>query len=322
MKTLFLLSLLHVVIFSADAQSAGNGVFTESDIVLHSATGDIYGSLVVPVNQKSSPVVLIVAGSGATDRDCNSPAGLQTDAYKMLAHGFAENGISSLRFDKRGVARSNEALTSEYELRFEDYVNDVVYWIALLENDKRFSSIHILGHSEGSLIGMIAANKVAVDGFISIAGAGKSADKILEEQLKTKLPAQLLAESDNILDSLRVGKTVSKVSPLLMALYRPNVQPYMISWIKYDPADEIGRLKIPILIIQGTTDLQVGVADADLLAKANPSATLLVLNNMNHVLKESESDIMKNMETYRNPALPLKDGLVKGIVDFVSVNNK
>ncbi|EFK97688.1 protein containing alpha/beta hydrolase fold [sediment metagenome] len=238
----------------------------------------------------------------------------------MLSEGFAKNGISTLRFDKRGIGKSNPAMTSESELRFETYVNDVVAWISLLRSDNRFSKIIIAGHSEGSLTGMLAAQQSKAESFISIAGVGKSADKILQDQLKNKLPANLLDESNKIIDSLKMGKTVSNVNPALFALYRPGVQPYMISWIKYDPSKEIGKLNIPVLIIQGTTDLQVSVENARLLSAAKPDAELLIIENMNHVLKESDNDIQKNMATYRNLDLPLQTGLIDNMVSFIKSN--
>jgi alpha-beta hydrolase superfamily lysophospholipase len=248
--------------------------------------------------------------------------GIQTNAYKMLAEGFAKNKISTLRYDKRGIGKSKAAMTSESDLRFETYVNDVVDWILLLKQDKRFSGVALLGHSEGSLLGMIAAEKCEVSGFISIAGVGKPADKLIEEQLKGKLTPNLVAESNRILDSLRNGKTVSNVDPNLMTLYRPSVQPYMISWIKYDPSKEIARLKIPVLIIQGTNDLQVTVDDAKMLSAAKPDAKLLIIENMNHVLKESDADVQKNIATYKDPNLPLISGLVDDIVNFMANNVK
>jgi hypothetical protein len=310
------LNILSICLF---AEVKKDSVFSESEVILKTSTGEIYGTLAIPNNVKTSPVVLIIAGSGPTDRDGNSPImGLQTNAYKMLSEGLAKKGISSVRFDKRGISKSKLAMTSESDVRFETFINDVVAWIALLKSDNRFSKIYILGHSEGSLIGMIAAEQTNTSGFISIAGAGKSADKILQEQLKTKLPPLLLDESNKILDSLKIGKTVSNVNPSLVSLYRPSVQPYMISWIKYDPAKEIGKLKIPVLIIQGTTDLQVTIDDSKLLSAANTNAKLLIIENMNHTLKESDSDIQKNMATYNNPDLPLKEGLTDDIVNFIN----
>jgi pimeloyl-ACP methyl ester carboxylesterase len=317
MKIITCITALHFVILGLFAQTNADSVYSESEIILKTSTGNIYGTITVSNSSKTSPIVLIIPGSGPTDRNCNSTLGIQTNAYKMLSENLAQNGISTLRFDKRGIGKSMSAMTSESELRFETYINDVIAWIKLLESDKRFSSIIILGHSEGSLIGMIASARTNVAGFISVSGVGKSADKVLQEQLKTKLPPQLLNESNKILDSLKNGKTVSNVNPSLVALYRPSVQPYMISWIKYDPAKEIGKLKMPVLIIHGTTDLQVTVNDSKLLSAANPNAKLLIIENMNHVLKESDSDIQKNMATYKDSNLPLKTGLISDIVDFI-----
>ena len=314
-----ILTIIALCLLSAglSAQDRIDSVFSESEIVLETSTGQIFGTLVVPGNVKISPVVLIIAGSGPTDRNCNSPMGMQTNAYKMLSENLAKSGIASLRFDKRGIAGSRPAMTAESDLRFETYINDVNEWISLLKSDKRFSSIIILGHSEGSLIGMVAAGQSGIKGLISISGAGRPADIILKEQLESKLPPQLMDESNKILDSLKAGKTVSKVNLVLASLYRPSVQPYMISWLRYDPAKEISKLKIPVLIIQGSTDLQVPVADARLLSAAKPDAKLLIIENMNHVLKESDSDPQKNMVTYNNPALPLKSGLIEEIVSFI-----
>jgi pimeloyl-ACP methyl ester carboxylesterase len=236
----------------------------------------------------------------------------------MLAESFAGNGISTLRFDKRGIAKSKSAMTSESDLRFDTYINDALEWINLLQKDKRFSKIIVLGHSEGSLIGIVAAEQsAAVSGLISVAGAGSPIDTILHSQLKTQLSPQLLDESVKILDTLRQGKTVSKMNPVLLSLFRPSVQPYMISWIKYDPAAEIKKLRIPVLIIQGSTDIQVSIKDARLLSAAKPDAKLLIIDNMNHIMKQAEADRQNNIATYSNPELPLKQGLVEELVSFI-----
>jgi len=208
-------------------------------------------------------------------------------------------------------------MTIENSLTVDTYIGDAVGWINLLKSDVRFSKVIVLGHSEGSLIGIVASEKAPVSAFISIAGPGRSIDKILQEQLKTKLTPQLMVESNKILDSLRAGKTVAVVNQDLMSLFRPSVQPYMISWIKYDPSKEISRLKIPVLIIQGTTDIQVSTGDAKLLKASNPGATLKIIENMNHVMKECDSNMQTNMATYMDPELPLKSGLVDQIVKFI-----
>jgi len=314
MKTTLIIAFSILVFTGLKAQEV---TFTSSEMILKTASGDISGTLTVTTTVGTSPLVLFIAGSGPTDRDCNSVMGINTNAYKLLAEELAAKGISSLRFDKRGIAKSQSAMVSESELRFETYIDDVKSWISQLKQDKRFSKIFILGHSEGSLIGMVAAGQSVVDGFISIAGVGRTADKVIKEQLTGKLPPEMEAESDKILSSLINGQTVAEVNPNLNMLYRPSVQPYMISWFKYDPAIELPKLQIPVLIIQGTTDIQVSVNDAQILAKAKPEAKFLLFPNMNHIMKESGADVQENMGTYMNPKLPLKEGLVDSISNFI-----
>ena len=185
-----------------------------------------------------------------------------------------------------------------------------------LSKDSRFSEIIILGHSEGSLIGMIAAQNSEVDKFISLAGVGTPAGEIIREQLKPQ-PPFVLEQSLPILEKLEKGETVAEVPPMLFSLFRPSVQPYLISWFRYDPRQELAKLNKPVLIIQGTTDLQVGVADAEKLANATKRAELRILEGMNHILKEAESDRTKNIATYSMADLPLKTDLVKSVIEFI-----
>jgi pimeloyl-ACP methyl ester carboxylesterase len=316
-------TLLYVLVFlislplNSEARVKKIHTFTETEFILKTQSGDLSGTFCIPDKVKKSPIVLIIAGSGPTDRDGNSPLGIKAGTYKLLAEGLARNGISSCRFDKRGIGKSQSAAKSESELRFETYINDVVDLVSFLKKDKRFSDIIILGHSEGSLIGIAAANLTDVSKVISIAGAGRPIYTVLREQLQSQLPEQLLQESDRISDSLRAGKTVKQINPLLLSLYRPSVQPYMISWFKYDPAIEIKKLKIPVLIIQGATDLQTTVEDAKLLSAAKTDARLLIIDNMNHILKEADIERQKNLATYSDPNLPLKEGLTEKITDFI-----
>ncbi len=311
------LAVVFAVVFhlTSMANTAGDTTFTETTFVLHTASGDITGTLTVPDSAGSKiPVALIIAGSGPTDRNGNNPM-MKNESLKLLAYGLAANNIASLRFDKRGLGESRAAFTSEADLRFEDYINDARGWIDTLKKDARFSKVVVAGHSEGSLIGMIAALQRA-DGFISIAGAGRSADKILKEQLASQ-PAVVRDSSYPIIDSLVQGKTVQKVPKMLFALFRPSVQPYMISWFHYDPQTEIKKLTIPVLILQGTNDLQVTVEDANLLAKSNTKAQLALIKNMNHILRIVEGDRKENLATYITSGNPISEELVTTIATFV-----
>lgn len=315
-KISFLLVLLGFVAQSY-SQTDSSIEYFESDIILKTPTGDILGTLTIPEGVKKCPIVIIIAGSGPTDRDGNSIAGVEANSYKMISEGLAGKGIASLRFDKRGIAASKKAMTGEQDLVFETYIDDVVFWIQMIQKDSRFKGVYVLGHSEGSLIGIIASQRENINGYISVSGIGDSADKTLKEQLKDKLPIYLLVASNRILDSLKAGKTVEKVDQSLMSLYRPSIQPYLISWFKYDPSIEIGKLNIPILILQGTTDIQVTPKDAQKLWEGNQKAKLVIIEQMNHVLKESPMETKANMETYKNPTVPLKKELLEEIIRFI-----
>ena len=287
----------------------------EEEITLKTKTGDIKGSLLVPSNSEKVSVVLIISGSGPTDRNGNNP-NMTNNSLMMLANELKKNGIASLRFDKRGIGESTSSGMQESDLRFENYVNDVKGWVDLLKESNKFSKIIVLGHSEGSLIGMIASQKAEVEKFISVAGAGNSAGDIIREQLKAQ-PAVVLNQSLPIIEKLENGEREENVPQMLYALFRPSVQPYMISWFKYDPQIEIAKLNKPVLIVQGTTDIQVSVLDADKLASANNKAQKQIIEGMNHILKEAEMDRLKNIQTYSMPDLPLKKPLIEIIVKFI-----
>ena len=290
---------------------------TETPVTQKTLSGNISGTLTMPKNAHGPiPVVLIIAGSGPTDRDGNSPKlGLNGYTYKLLANALGDHGIASLRYDKRLVGKS-VSKTKEKELRFEDYSDDAIALVNMLHDDNRFSKIIVLGHSEGSLVGMLASADQPVNAFISVAGAGDRADIILTEQMKSQ-PQYIANGFKTIMDSLKRGKFTDVVDPALYPIARPSVQPYLLSWMMHDPAREIKKLKIPVLIIQGTTDLQVGVADAEKLKKADKNAVLDIIPGMNHVLKAAPVDRDKNLATYRDPDLPLKPELVTAIVSFI-----
>lgn len=317
MKTISCFISITFLLLSLSLRSQSNTKFTRSEIILETSSGALYGSLVIPDDLQSSPLVIIIPGSGPTDRNGNNNMGIQTNAYKMLAENFGNNGISTLRFDKRGIAQSKSAAKSESELRFDTYIDDLVDWISLVKKDNRFSEIILLGHSEGSLIGIIAAQKTEIDAFISLAGSGQSIDKTLKEQLVKQFPLPINEESNRIIDSLKKGKLVKNIDPNFRLLYRESVQPYLISWMKYDPVNEIIKLKMPVFIIQGLTDLQVTENDARKLNAAKPDSKLLLISKMNHVLKDSEADQMSNMATYRNPELPLNTELTDALIRFI-----
>ncbi|MDT7809085.1 MAG: uncharacterized protein QOJ70_2898 [Acidobacteriota bacterium] len=289
-------------------------------VVLETATGKLYGTIELPAQARAPyPVVLIISGSGPTDRNGNSaviPGA--NNSLKYLAEGLAAAGIASLRYDKRGVAESVMAAKAESDLRFDNYIEDAVQWGQMLRADRRFSRLVVAGHSEGSLIGMVAAQRLGADGYVSMAGAGRRADVVVLEQLKPQTSPELYAQSEAVFKSLVEGKTVADFPTQLTVLFRPSVQPYIISWLKYDPAKEVAKLAVPILIVQGTHDAQVSVEDAKLLAQAKPSARLLLVEGMSHVLKDAPADPKQQAAAYTDPSIPIAPKFLAEVVAFVN----
>lgn len=288
----------------------------EKPIVLETATGKIFGTVTLPEAPGNIPVVLFIAGSGPTDRNGNNPLGVKSNTILQLAQALAKAGIASVRYDKRGIAESHAAMQVPADLKFEDYVNDAKAWLALLKKDPGFSSITVAGHSEGALIGMMAANGNA-NRFISIAGAGYPADEILKTQLKRKVNAVHFETFSNAIDSLKSGHLLKYTPEGFVSLLHPSVQPYLISLFKYDPRIELKKLKIPVLLLQGTKDLQISVADAEQLKSAHTKSELIIINNMNHVLKAISDGTEENIKSYSNPDLPIDTILIKSMTDFI-----
>ena len=276
--------------------------------------GRLYGTLMKPGGVARVPLAILVPGSGPTDRDGNNPM-MKNNTLRILADSLLSHGIASLRFDKRGIGESAKAAGSEEELRFETYVHDLVAWIRWSRDSAGFDSIFLLGHSEGALIALLAAGQAKVSGYVSMAGPGRPAGQLIREQIDRQAP--LLAEPvGSIIDSLESGWLVKSVHPMLFSLFRPSVQPYLISWFRYDPVVEIRKLSIPVLVVQGTTDIQVDVEDARLLAEAKGIHPVLI-DNMNHIFRQAPADRNQNIQTYYESDTPVMSALVIELVRFI-----
>ncbi|MBS1534323.1 MAG: alpha/beta hydrolase [Bacteroidetes bacterium] len=264
---------------------------------------------------KNTDLAIIIAGSGPTDRNGNQ-TGLENNSLKYLAQSLAQNQIAAYTFDKRIITQMAQGTLSEKDLSFEDFITDVKAIAQYFKAQKKYRKIILIGHSEGSLIGMVAAQTQA-DAYVSIAGPGRPIDEVLIEQIQKQAPS-MTAEVKEDLEILKKGQTFELKNPAMGILFRESVQPYMISWLKYDPRKEIQKLKIPVLLINGSRDIQVPASDAALLKTAKPDAQLKIIDNMNHVFKKiTTDDMMANATLSSQPQVPIMPELTLAINEFI-----
>ena len=283
---------------------------------LKTGTGTLHATLDLPATPGPWPVVLMHAGSGPTNRDGNGPL-TRTDNLKMVGRALAAEGFAVVRIDKRGMGASAKALAKEEDVRIDTYAADVVAWAALLRKDPRFTKLGYIGHSEGALIGLVAAKEAKFDAYVSLCGPGRPLQEVLREQLKKGLSDELYKQSDAVITELEAGRIVKDSPPALAALFRPSVQPFLISVFKRDSAKLAAGLGVPLLVVSGSTDIQVSAADAKRLGEMT-KAQVVTVEGMNHVLKAVKgTERAEQLPSYADPALPLHPKLVPALVGFL-----
>lgn len=300
------------------AMLASQMVMAQEDTIrLPFSHGVLEGSLRVAGEPAAGrPLVIFVAGSGPTDRNGNQPQG-GAATLKLLADSLAQRGVSTFRYDKRNIGRSVFDSIREEDLRFDTLVSDLGLWIGHFEDDDRFDRIILAGHSEGALVATLAADRYpGVDGLVTLAGAGRTADTLIMIQLERQ-PPFIREAADSLFRLIRAGQPAES-PPFLMALFRPSVQPYLRSWMMYDPAEWVARLEMPVLVVQGGQDLQVFAEDADRLAGSARDGTRLDIQDMNHILK-AVSDQDDNIRSYTDAERPLHPLLISGLMEWIQL---
>lgn len=287
-------------------------------VVVQSGPVALHGTLLTP-DGPTRAAALILPGSGPTDRDGNNAMGLVPASYRLLAEGLADRGIATVRIDKRGIGESVVPDFNEADLTFDDYVADARDWAAEAVARTGQPCVWLIGHSEGALVALAAVRDGNDDvcGLILLSGAGRPAGRVLEEQLGPQLPEPLRTQAFHAIAELEAGRLVPDAPAALAALFRPSVQPYLISWLALDPAALAAAYDGPVLIGQGETDIQTSVVDARAMAEAQPRARLIVWPGVNHLLKLAPSDRAANIATYSNPDLPLAPGVVEDVAGFI-----
>lgn len=308
---------LSLTLFTGLLSGVAQATVLQRPISLDTGSGELFGTLLLPKSDTPVPVVLIISGSGPTDRDGNNPDGGRNDSLKRLAWVLARHNIASVRYDKRGVAASLAATPDERNLSVEAYVADAVAWSHKLAADPRLGPLILLGHSEGALIASLAAPQANAAAVISLSGSARPIDQVLRQQLSNRLPPPLMLRSNELLDSLKAGRPDDNVPAQLLVIFRPSVQPYLISLFRQDPARAFAALKMPALIIQGSNDIQVSVDDARQLKAAKPDAELALIEGMNHVMRIVPNDVKRQLASYKDPNLPLAAELGTRILRFI-----
>jgi pimeloyl-ACP methyl ester carboxylesterase len=313
-------SLLYIIpLLMASIQAHGETV--ETYVEAAGPAGPLKGVMLSP-GAPPGPVALIIPGSGPTDRDGNSPLGIRASTYKLLAQDLAARGMTTVRIDKRGMFASAAATPDANAVTIADYVNDVNSWVAALQKRTGAACVWLIGHSEGGLVAMAASRKQAgICGLVLIAAAGRPLGEVMREQIKAN-PANgpLVGQAMSAIDSLEQGRRVDTAGmhPALQGLFAPQVQGFLISAFSYDPRRLLADEQKPVLVLQGKRDIQVSVADAQLLNQAAAHATLVLLPDVNHALKSVVSDDRRaNLATYADPGLPLAPDVASSIADVI-----
>ncbi len=293
---------------------------TAADVTLPAQPAPLAGTLFSPEGATLA-VAVILPGSGPTDRDGNQAPAIRASTYRLLAEGLAAERIATVRIDKRGIGASAAAGFDETKLRFSDYAVDARAWAAEAARLTDQPCAWLIGHSESALVALQAVQEGddKICGLVLLSGAGRPAGVVLREQL-TALPDPLKTQAYDALTELEAGRTVADPPAALAALFRPSVQPYLISWLPLDPAMLLAAYDGPVFIGQGTTDIQVGVVEAQALAAADPDATLKLWDGVNHVLKTAPADRAGNLATYADPDLPLAPGVTQDVAAFIRTN--
>ena len=309
MKTIALI-IAYIITNVIVAQS----VFVSEEHLVLNDSIQLPGTLKFQAELKQQPLVIYIQGSGDPDRNGNQPAfNVNSDYINQLGNALAEQNIAFYSFDKRNVTKTNLKFLKQKYL-FSDLATDVTKVIDAFKDDNRFSSITLIGHSQGSLVAMLALNS-HVDKFVSLAGLSDTVDKAFVRQI-TNQSNELGDVAKQHIEELKTTGDIKEINPYLVSLFAKANHEFLIDYFKYNPSEEIKKINLPILILNGTKDIQVPIDDAKILHEANPKSKLVLIEDMNHVLKTIEKD-EDNLKSYYTPDYPLSLELITLITEFV-----
>lgn len=288
-------------------------------IELNGSIGTLGGTAEVPAGCGPHPVVLIVSGSGTTDRD-GLAYGEGPANYRALAYALRDLGIASVRYDDHGIGASADALPRRTEdHRFDTEVTDAAAWARKLRHDPRFGRLIVAGHSQGALVGTLVAQTESIDGLVTIGGTSLPAGRLLIEQIGSSASTTPTERSalEHAVAELEAGRVLTEaLPPRLESVLPRELQPYLISWFRFDPVEELTRLSADVLVIHGENDKLVPPAQATMLAHAREGLEPTLIARMAHSMKEADTDAASQRAASSDPDVPLAEGLAETLADF------
>ena len=279
------------------------------DLNIKSSNIELKGTLLNSENGNLKKLVIFAHGSGPNDRDETI---FENKPFKDIAENLYSKGISSYRFDKRTL--SNPESFNDKSTIDDEVTNDIINIVAYFKNDSKFSNyeITVLGHSLGAyLLPRIANKSNQISKIILLAGNSRPLDHLIIEQyeyLYKLTPSQELKDA-----SQKVKEQIAVLNSKSFNINTPKEKlPFNLSanyWqsvLNYKPLNEIQKVKIPILILQGERDYQVTMKDFELWKtklKNNKKVSFISYPKLNHIFMSGEK-----------PSDP-KEYAIKGIVD-------
>lgn len=276
--------------------------------------GSTRGELCFIEQANPNLLLIFVPNSGAVDRNGNQSY-QRSNVVKKLAEDLALEGNSSYRYDK--ILAPRRGSVSKESVLFEDYIQELERVIDYFQKQNSKQRIILVGYGEGSLVSLVVANNKQIEGLISIAGYGQGIDQAILQQMKRQVPA-LYQQTESNFELLKKNKSPKEFHPALEVFFGKQNYKFMQSWMKYAPDKYIATLEIPVLLLHGKNDLQVDFSESELLHEAQSNSKLVLLDQVNHVLRDVTNDDMENAKTYNRTDLPISYHVFEELLDFLT----
>jgi len=241
---------------------------------------------------------------------------MNNNSLKLLAQGLCKQGVSTFRYDKRILVLLRKSGFDESKINFDQFIDDA-HDIAVYMAKAGYTNISYVGHSQGALVAQLASlQDTIVNKMVLLEGAGRPIDQVVVDQINNTAPGLTENAKQAFEDIKTLGKS-ENYNPYLASIFRASVQPFMKSWMQYDPSELMEKINIPTLVVTGSKDLQVTKTEGDSLAAKNTLAQRLHIENMNHVLKEIKGDDLENSKSYAEGYRPVIPELINAIATFL-----